>query len=54
MFFIAYTFKRHVHVFAAQVKIVSHSSLQDKYDIEIFLSPAFEDQIALNEYFEKQ
>ena len=26
MFFIAYTFKGHVHAFAGQVKVVSHSS----------------------------
>ena len=50
MFFIAYTFEGQVHVFAGRVKIASHSScrtsenckslvLQDKYNIEIFLSP---------------
>ena len=39
MFFIAYTFKGQVHVFARRVKIVS-LVLQDKYNIEIFFSPA--------------
>ena len=34
IFFIAYTFIGHVHVFAGLVKIVSH-----KCNIEIFLSP---------------
>ena len=36
MFFIAYTSKGQVRVFAGRVKIESHSS----YNIEIFLSPA--------------
>ena len=36
MFFIAYAFKGQVPVFAGWVKIV----LQDKRNIEIFLSPA--------------
>ena len=49
MFFIAYAFKGQEHVFAGQVKIVSHLScsknckslvLQDKCNIEILLSPA--------------
>ena len=41
MFFIAYAFKRQVHVFAGRVKIVSHSSCGTSAidDIEIFLSP---------------
>ena len=39
MFFIAYTFKGQVHVFAGQVNIVTFV-LQDKCNIEIFLSPA--------------
>ena len=38
MFFIAYTFKGHVHVFAGQVKI-EVTVLQDKCNIEIILSP---------------
>ena len=44
MLFIAYTFKGHMHVFARQVKIVSHSSCRTsvKCNIEIFLSPAIE------------
>ena len=39
MFFIAYTFKGQVHVFARQVKILS-----DKCNIEILLSPAYINQ----------
>ena len=39
MIFIAYTFKGQVHVFAGRVKIVKSLVLQDKYNIEIFLSP---------------
>ena len=30
-----------LHVFAGQVKIVSHSSCRTKANIEIFLSPAY-------------
>ena len=40
MFFIAYTFKGQVHVFAGRVKIKSRI-LQDKYNIEICLSPVY-------------
>ena len=39
MFFIAYTFAGQVHVFAGQVKIVSHSSARISA-ILIFLSPS--------------
>ena len=36
MFFVAYTFKGHVHVFAGRVKVVSHLSCRAS---AIFLSP---------------
>ena len=39
MFFIAYTFKGQVHVFAGGVKIVSHLSCRTSTNIEIFLTP---------------
>ena len=43
MFFITYTFKGQVHVFAGRVKIVRENCkslvLQDKRNFEIFLSP---------------
>ena len=41
MFFIAYTFKGQVHVFAGWVNIVS-LVLQDKCNIEIFLFPVID------------
>ena len=40
MFFIAFAFKGQVHVFAEQVKVVSHSSCRTSTNIEIFLSLA--------------
>ena len=36
MFFIAYTFKGQVHVFAGQVKIVSHSSCRTSAILKYF------------------
>ena len=36
MFFIAYTFKGQVHVFARQVKIVSHSSCRTSTILKYF------------------
>ena len=36
MFFIAYTFKGHVHVFAGRVKIVSHSSCRISATLKYF------------------
>ena len=41
MFLIAYTFKGQVHTFAGRVKIVETLILQDKCNIEIFLSPVY-------------
>ena len=41
IFFIAHAFKGHMHVFAGQVKIVSHSSCRTNCNIEIFLSPVY-------------
>ena len=38
MFFIAYTFKGQVHVFAGQVKIVSHSSCRTSAILKHFCS----------------
>ena len=38
MFFIAYTFKGQVHVFAGQVKIVSHSSCRTSAILKYQLS----------------
>ena len=38
MFFIVYAFKGQVHVFAGQVKSCKSLVLQDKSDIELFLS----------------
>ena len=40
MFFTANAFEGQVHVFAGQVKIVKSLVLQDKHNIQIFLSPA--------------
>ena len=48
MFFIAYTFEGQVHVFAGRVKIVNALVLQDKCNIEIFLSP---DNTSLNAWY---
>ena len=42
MFFIAYTFKGQVHVFAGRVKIVSHSSCRTSTILKYFLSPGEE------------
>ena len=46
MFFIAYTFKGQVHVFAGRVKILSENCkslvLQDKRNFEIFLAPCMQ------------
>ena len=39
MFFIAYAFKREMHVFAGQVKIVSYSSSRTSAILKYFLSP---------------
>ena len=39
MFFIAYTFKGQVHVFAGRVKIFSHSSCRTSAILKYFLSP---------------
>ena len=40
MFFIAYTFKRQVHVFAGGVKIVSHLSCRTSAILKYFCSLA--------------
>ena len=40
MFFIAHTFEGQVHVFARTSENCKSLILQDKYNIEIFLSPA--------------
>ena len=45
---ITYTFEGQVHVFAGRVKIVNALVLQDKCNIEIFLSP---DNISLNAWY---
>ena len=39
MFIIAYAFKGQVHAFAGQIKNCKSLVLQDKFNIEIFLSP---------------
>ena len=41
MFIIAYTFKEQVHVFSGLSENCKSLILQDKYNIEIFLSPAY-------------
>ena len=41
MFFIAYTLKGQVHVFTGHVKNCKSLILQDKCNIEMFLSPVF-------------
>ena len=46
MFFIAYAFKGHVHVFCRTSESCKSLILQDKCNIEIFLSP--ETQIKLS------
>ena len=50
MFFIAYTFKGQVHVFAGQVKIVSHSSCRTSAILKYFCPLQFMRNSALENW----
>ena len=51
MFFIAFTFKVQVHMFAGQVKIASHSSCRTGAILKIFLSPVIFPDLSSADFF---